>query len=42
MGINFLGLPIGAAVAGALASVSLTAAVGLGVGACVVGAFLAA
>ncbi len=42
MGINFLGFPVGAAAAGAIATVSLPAAVGLGVMACLVGSALAA
>jgi Major Facilitator Superfamily len=42
MGINFLGFPVGAAAAGAIAAVSLPAAVGLGVAACLVGTLLAA
>ena len=42
MGINFLGFPVGAAAAGAIATVSLPAAVWLGVGACLVGTLLAA
>ena len=42
MGINFLGFPVGAAAAGAIATVSLPAAVGLGVVACLVGSALAA
>jgi hypothetical protein len=42
MGINFLGFPVGAAVAGAIATVSLPAAVVLGVVACLVGCVLAA
>jgi predicted MFS family arabinose efflux permease len=42
MAVNFVGFPIGAAAAGAIASVSLTAAVALGVVACLVGGVLAA
>lgn len=42
MAINFMGFPIGAALAGAIATVSLAAAVWLGVAACVVGGLLAA
>jgi predicted MFS family arabinose efflux permease len=42
MGINFVGFPIGAAVAGVVAAVSLPAAVWLGVVACLVGSGLAA
>ncbi len=41
MAVNFVGFPIGAAAAGAIASVSLPAAVVLGVGACLVGGLLA-
>ena len=37
MAVNFMGFPIGAAAAGAIAAVSLPAAVGLGVVACLVG-----
>jgi MFS family permease len=42
MAVNFMGFPIGAAAAGAIAAVSLPAAVGLGVVACLVGGSLAA
>ena len=42
MAVNFMGFPIGAAAAGAIATVSLPAAVGLGVVACLVGGTLAA
>ena len=42
MAVNFMGFPIGAAAAGAIATVSLPAAVGLGVIACLVGGTLAA
>ena len=42
MAVNFMGFPIGAAAAGAIAAVSLPAAVGLGVIACLVGGTLAA
>jgi len=42
MAVNFMGFPIGAAAAGAIATVSLPAAVGLGVAACLVGGSLAA
>ncbi len=42
MAVNFMGFPIGAAAAGAIAAVSLPAAVGLGVVACLVGGVLAA
>ncbi len=42
MAVNFVGFPIGAAAAGAIATVSLPAAVGLGVLACLVGGTLAA
>jgi MFS family permease len=42
MAVNFMGFPIGAAAAGVIASVSLPAAVGLGVVACLVGGTLAA
>jgi len=42
MAFNFLGYPIGAALAGVLADVSLEAAILMGVVACVVGAVLAA
>jgi predicted MFS family arabinose efflux permease len=42
MAVNFLGFPVGAAVAGAIASVSLPAAVAMGVVACLVGSTLAA
>lgn len=42
MGINFMGFPVGAAAAGAIAAVSLPAAVGMGVVACLVGGILAA
>jgi MFS family permease len=42
MAVNFMGFPIGAAAAGAIASVSLPAAVGLGVVACLIGGVLAA
>lgn len=42
MAINFLGFPIGAAIAGTLASESLPTAVSLGVVACLVAALLAA
>jgi hypothetical protein len=42
MAVNFMGFPIGAAAAGAIAAVSLPAAVGLGVMACLVGGSLAA
>jgi MFS family permease len=42
MAVNFVGFPIGAAAAGAIAAVSLPAAVGLGVIACLVGGTLAA
>jgi hypothetical protein len=42
MGINFLGFPVGAALAGAIAAVSLPAAVALGVVACLAGSALAA
>jgi len=42
MGINFLGFPVGAAIAGVIAAVSLPAAVALGVVACLVGSGLAA
>jgi MFS family permease len=41
MGINFLGFPVGAAAAGAIAAVSLPAAVLLGVAACLIGSALA-
>jgi MFS family permease len=42
MAANFLGFPVGAAVAGAIASVSLPAAIVMGVVACLVGGVLAA
>ncbi len=42
MAVNFMGFPIGAAAAGAIAAVSLPAAVGLGVVACLAGGILAA
>lgn len=42
MAANFLGFPVGAAAAGAIAAASLPAAVALGVGACLVGGVLAA
>jgi Na+/melibiose symporter-like transporter len=42
MAVNFMGFPVGAAVAGAIAAVSLPAAVGLGVAACLIGSILAA
>jgi len=42
MAVNFMGFPIGAAAAGLIATVSLPAAVGLGVVACLVGGVLAA
>jgi MFS family permease len=42
MAVNFMGFPIGAAAAGAIATVSLPAAVMLGVVACLVGSILAA
>ena len=42
MAINFMGFPLGAAAAGAIAAVSLPAAVGLGVVACLVGGVLGA
>jgi len=42
MAVNFMGFPIGAAAAGAIAAVSLPAAVGLGIVACLVGGVLAA
>jgi len=42
MAVNFMGFPIGAAAAGAIATVSLPAAVALGVVACLVGGVLAA
>jgi hypothetical protein len=42
MGINFMGFPVGAAAAGAIAAVSLPAAVGMGIGACLIGTVLAA
>ena len=42
MAVNFMGFPIGAAAAGAIATVSLPAAVALGVVACLVGGTLAA
>jgi len=42
MAVNFMGFPVGAAAAGAIAAVSLPAAVGLGVVACLVGGVLAA
>jgi MFS family permease len=42
MGINFMGFPLGAAAAGAIAAVSIPAAVVMGVAACLVGGVLAA
>jgi MFS family permease len=42
MAVNYMGYPIGAAAAGAIAAVSLPAAVGLGIVACLVGGTLAA
>ncbi len=42
MAVNFAGFPIGAAAAGAIATVSLPAAVGLGVVACLLGGVFAA
>ncbi len=42
MAVNFVGFPIGAAAAGVIASVSLPAAVALGIVACLVGGALAA
>jgi MFS family permease len=42
MGINFMGFPLGAAAAGAIAAVSIPAAVVMGVVACLVGGVLAA
>jgi len=42
MAVNFMGFPIGAAAAGAIAAVSLPAAVGLGIVACLAGGILAA
>ena len=42
MAFNFVGYPIGAAIAGILATVSLQASIALGVGACLAGATLAA
>ncbi len=42
MAVNFMGFPVGAAAAGAIAAASLPAAVGAGVVACLVGGVLAA
>lgn len=42
MAVNFAGFPVGAAAAGAIATVSLPAAVALGVAACLLGSVLAA
>ncbi len=42
MAVNFMGFPVGAAAAGVIATVSLPAAVGLGVVACLAGGVLAA
>jgi hypothetical protein len=42
MAVNFMGFPVGAAAAGAIAAVSLPAAVGMGVVACLAGGALAA
>jgi hypothetical protein len=42
MAVNFMGFPVGAAAAGAIAAVSLPAAVGLGIVACLAGGVLAA
>jgi hypothetical protein len=42
MAVNFMGFPVGAVAAGVIATVSLPAAVGLGVVACLAGGLLAA
>ena len=42
MAFNFLGYPVGAAIAGALASSSMESAIWLGVGACALAAVFAA